>query len=150
MLATDGVELTRKEYLNFAYLGDPPAEIDGELEAVRTVHHPSSIASFLNGSTERRACFIFINRSVLCHLRGPLSSALICSLCFSICPTAVPRRIGAVIVDAFNRVGSRGHGAHIGDEVTQRVQPSIAHGDSPSTPLVELFGVRVVTPLNHC
>jgi hypothetical protein len=33
MLATDGVELTRKEYLNFAYLGDPPAKIDGELEA---------------------------------------------------------------------------------------------------------------------
>ena len=64
-------------------------------------------------------------------------------------PTAVLRRVWAVVVDAVYRVAGRGFSAHVGKEVLIGMQPAFANPDSPITVVHVRNGFGVIAALLH-
>src|SRR5215469_7640127 len=64
-------------------------------------------------------------------------------------PTAVLGRVIAVVVDAVERVGSRGARAHVGEERHEVVAPALAYLDAAAAVAREIRAVRPATAADH-
>src|SRR3990167_79636 len=64
-------------------------------------------------------------------------------------PFAVLRRVGAIVVDAIQRVLGRRLTAHISQEVLERVHPAVADDNTSASIVGERGVLRVIATLLH-
>ena len=76
-------------------------------------------------------------------------STLIDALLFGRGPSTIIRAVTLFVVDAVKRVFGRWARSHIGKEILERVQPSLTHGDTSASVLLERLLSRACAAVNH-
>jgi len=74
----------------------------------------------------------------------PNSLTTVVGLCFSVGPAAVLRRVWSVIIDALDGCASVWFWSHIGQEVLERIEPSVAERNASGSIAAVIWMSRVV------
>ena len=110
-----------------------------------TVDALSSNLTFMSSPVPCSACLT----SRLIAFAFQLYRPFVVVLLTACSPSAILRRIRAIVVDPINRVFWRGLWSHVSKKVTKRLSPSVTHSNAPTTVVAIPFLIGVSASLYH-